>query len=179
MNKHLKWFTRTAILLALTVLFQSLRVLLSFLPANVSQYIIGSLVNLCLLVAAITVGIKGGLVISVAAPVIAFLQGFTPFPVLVVPIALGNLVLVVIASLLYEKNTILAFAAAAVVKFITLYLGVVVIVLPFFLAGAPDKVKAVLSLQFSWPQLVTASIGGVLAAIILPILTKADPSLNK
>jgi hypothetical protein len=166
MSRTVKWITRTAILLALTVVFQSLRVLLPFIPVNISQYIIGSLVNLCLIVAAVVVGIKSGLVIAVVAPIIALVQGFTPFPVLAVPIALGNLVLVIAAALLYKRNTLLAFAAGAVLKFLTLYVGVIMIVVPFFLP------TAALSVQFSWPQLVTACIGGILAALVLPVLNK-------
>jgi hypothetical protein len=170
MNKSAKFITRTAILLALTVLFQSLRVLMPFLPANISQYVIGSLVNLCLIVAAIIVGIKGGLIIAVAAPIIAFLQGFTPSPVLVLPIALGNIVLVAAAAILYEKNSVLALAAGAVLKFLTLYISVVHIALPFFMPGAPEQMRALLSVQFSWPQLVTAAIGGILASGVLAAL---------
>lgn len=174
MSPTIRWITRTAILLALTVLFQSLRVLIPVMPADVSQYVVGSLVNLCLILAAVTVGIKGGMVIAVVAPVIAFIQGFTTIPVLVVPIALGNLVLVVTIALLYKRNALPAFAAGAVLKFLALYLGVVKIVLPFFLpADAPEQVRAALSVQFSWPQLVTASIGSIIAAVVLPVLKKA------
>ncbi|NLB40854.1 MAG: ECF transporter S component [Clostridiales bacterium] len=169
MKRPLSWLTRTAILLALTVLFQSLRVIMPFMPANISQYVIGSLVNLCLIVAAVTLGIKGGAVIAIMAPIIAFLQGFTPFAMLVIPIALGNLVLVVVVALLYKKNMILAFATGTIAKFLALYIGIVLIVLPFFLPNAPAQLQVV----FSWPQMVTASIGGVLAALILPILKKA------
>ena len=174
MKPSLTWITRTAILLALTILFQSLRSIMPFLPANVSQYIVGSLVNLCLIVAAATVGISGGAIIAIAAPIIAFLQGFTPSPFLVVPIALGNLVLVVITALLYERSFVLAFITAALAKFITLYLGVVVIVLPLFLSNLKPQVQAALSVSFSWPQLITASIGSILAALILPVLKKAE-----
>lgn len=173
MKYPLSWLTRTAMLLALTVLFQSLRVIIPFMPANISQYIIGSLVNLCLIVAAVTVGIKGGAIIAMLAPIIAFLQGFTPFLVLVIPIALGNLVLVIIVALLFNANIFLALIIGAVAKFVTMYLGVVRIALPFFLPSVPPKVQAVLSIQFSWPQLLTASIGGALALIVLPLLQKA------
>src|SRR5690554_5109478 len=136
-----------------------------FMPANISQYVIGSLVNLCLIVAAVVVGIRGGCVIAVVAPLIAFFQGFTPSPILVAPIALGNLVLVVVVALLYDKNRLTALAAGAVLKFVTLYLGVVRIVVPLLLPDVNEKIKAVLSVQFSWPQLITASIGGILAVI--------------
>lgn len=105
-------------------------------------------------------------------------QGFTPVPVLVVPIALGNLVLVIVVALLHKRSNLLAFAAGAVLKFFALYLGVVKIVVPFFLpANAPEQMKTVLSVQFSWPQLITAAIGGILALIILPVLKKAIEDL--
>jgi hypothetical protein len=91
---------------------------------------------------------------------------------LVAPIALGNLVLVVVVALLYDKNRLTALAAGAVLKFVTLYLGVVRIVVPLLLPDVNEKIKAVLSVQFSWPQLITASIGGILAVIILPVLKK-------
>ena len=172
MNKSVRFITRTAILLALTVLFQSLRVWIPIMPANVSQYVVGSLVNLCLIVAAVMTGIGGGLIIAVAAPIIALIQGFTPSPVLVVPIALGNIVLAVVASLLYDKNPVLALVSGAVLKFIALYIGVVKIALPFFLPNAPDKMRAVLSVQFSWPQLITAAIGGTIAIGVLVALKK-------
>jgi hypothetical protein len=172
MNKSVKFITRTGILLALTVLFQSLRILIPFMPANISQYVVGSLVNLCLIVAAVMVGIKGGLIIAAVAPVIAFLQGFTPSPVLVLPIALGNIVLVAAVSLLYVKNPVPAFASGAVLKFVTLYISVVKTALPFFMPSAPEKMRAVLSVQFSWPQLVTAVIGGIIAAGVLTALKK-------
>ena len=83
----------------------------------------GLLVNLCLILAAIITGIRGGLVVAVIAPVIAYLQGFTPVPVLVVPIALGNLVLVIVVALLHKRSNLLAFAAGAVLKFLLFILA--------------------------------------------------------
>lgn len=170
MNKPVQFITRTAVLLALTVLFQSLRSLFPMIPANISQYLVGSLVNLCLIVASVMVGYQGGLIIAVVAPIIALLQGFTPFPVLVPAIASGNAVLVVTVSLLHKRNAAFAAALGAVLKFITLTVGVVYIVVPFLLENAPDKAKAALSLQFSWPQLITALIGGAVAMGVLAVL---------
>src|SRR5690554_7160944 len=124
MNKTNNFLTRTAVLLALTVLFQSLRSIIP-MPANVSQYVVGSLVNLSLIVAAVIVGVKGGLIISIAAPFIAFFQGFQQNLVMVPMIALGNIAIVVVVALLYNKNKILALASGAILKFVVLYLAVV------------------------------------------------------
>ena len=173
MNKSVQFITRTAILLALTVLFQSLRVLVP-IPANISQYVIGSLVNLSLIVAAVIIGIKGGLIIAIIAPILAFIQGFAPpFPIMIVLIMLSNVVLVAVVALLYKKSPVLAVGLGAVLKFIALFIGVVNIAVPFLLIDAPEKVKATLSVQFSWPQLVTAAIGGILALGILTLVMKA------
>lgn len=120
-----------------------------------------------------TIGIKSGLVIAVAAPVIAFLQGFTPpFPVLVLLIAAGNIVLVLIAGLLYMKNAVLTVIISAVAKFLALYILVVKLGTGLLLAKAPDKVRAALSIQFSWPQLVTALIGGFISLGVVKLLQK-------
>ena len=61
--------------------------------------------------------------------------------------------------------------AAAVCKFLTLFLVVVKLVLPSL--GLAEKQVAMMSTMFSWPQLVTAAIGGVLALLVVPALKKA------
>ncbi|MBM7582148.1 hypothetical protein JOD02_001005 [Caldicoprobacter guelmensis] len=158
--------------MALAVLFQSLRLVMP-MPALVDQYVVGSLVNLCLIVAAVIVGIEGGFIVAVLTPVIAFLQGVLPNPVLVPFVALGNAVIVSLVALLYGKNRYVAMAAGALSKFLVLYITVVHVAIPLFMPNTPPQAKELLSLKFSWPQLVTASIGGILALIILPILEGA------
>lgn len=173
-NNVVRFITRTAVLLALTVLFQSLRSIIP-MPAQVSQYVVGSLVNLSLIIAAVVVGIKGGLIISVAAPIIAYFQGQLPqiMPFMIVAVALGNAVIVIMVGLFYNKNKYVALISGAVLKFITLYIAVIKIVLPFIYPNVPDQAKALLSVNFSWPQLVTASIGGLLALIVIPMVDRA------
>lgn len=172
MNKTIHFISRTAILLALAVLFQSLRVFMP-VPALVDQYVVGSLVNLCLIVAAVIVGIEGGLIVAILTPVIAFLQGVLLNPVMIPFVALGNAVIVILVALLYGKNRYAAMAAGALSKFLVLYITVVHVAIPLFMPDAPVQAKKLMSLKFSWPQLVTASIGGILALILLPLLEKA------
>lgn len=167
-----KFISTTAVLLALTLIFQSLR-LITPMPQLLNQYLIGSLVNLCLIVAAVIVGIKGGLVLAIVAPVVAYIQGFMPqFPIMIVLVALGNSALVIAVALISRKNRIASYITGAVLKFVVLFIGVVRIAVPFLLANAPDKVKGALSVQFSWPQLLTAIIGSILAIAIIPLLEK-------
>jgi len=177
MNKTVQVLTKTAMLLALTVLFQSLRVIIP-MPTTMNLFVVGSLVNLALIIAGVTVGIRGGVAIAVLAPVIALLQGFIGNPILVPFVALGNVVIVTAAALLYKNNKYLAIAGGAVAKFAVLYLSIVKYAFPTLIAPAlpaaqAGKMASLLAYQFSWPQLVTAALGGMLAILILPLLDKA------
>ena len=178
MNKNIKWITQTAILLALTLVFQSLRMAIPkvMIPGlgELDQYIIGSLVNATLIIATLTVGISGGMVLGVATPLIAFLQGEIAFPILAPFVALGNIAIVVIVGLLFNKNKILALSAGAVGKFLTLFISIKLIVLPTILPSLPAEkatvVGAMMSFKFGYPQLITAAIGGLIAYLIYPRL---------
>lgn len=94
---------------------------------------------------------------------------------LVPAIALGNISLVAIYALIYKKvadkvwlRDVLAVVLAAAVKLAVLFLLIVKILIP--LLALPDKQAAMMSAMFSWPQLVTALIGGVLGtAVSIPV----------
>lgn len=165
-----KTVTRTAILIALLVALQ-------YATGSLGQFVTGSCVNLVLAVAALFVGLWSGVAVAVVSPFFAFLLGVGPKLIAIVPfIALGNLVYVLLLALLgkrFEKlpQSLVTVAAAAACKFLTLYLVVVRLVLPTL--GLPEKQVQVMSVMFSWPQLVTALIGGVLALLIVPALKKA------
>lgn len=178
MNKQVKWVTQTALLLALALVFQSLRAIIPnvVIPGlgELDQYIIGSLVNTTLIIATLSVGISGGIVIGVATPLIALLQGEIAFPILVPAVALGNIAIVVIVGLLFDKNKVMALALGAIGKFTTLFVGINFVVLPMLVPKLPaDKgaaVKAMMSFKFGYPQLITAAIGGVIAYLLYPRL---------
>ena len=105
------------------------------------------------------------------------LLGIGPAFLPIVPmVAVGNMVLVVILHLLASRDKIairsyLAVAVGAVTKFLALWLLIVKLVLPTL--GLAEKQVAAISASFSWPQLVTAAIGGVLAVTIAPLIRKA------
>ncbi len=165
-----KFITRTAILIALLVALQ-------FATKSLGQFVTGSCVNLVLAVAALFVGLWSGVIVAALSPFFAYLLGIGPAIFTIVPcIALGNLVYVLLLAVLgklFDKlpMSLLPVLAAAVCKFLTLYLVVVKLALPSL--GLPEQKAAVMSAQFSWPQLVTALIGGVLATLIVPTLKKA------
>ncbi|MBN2224314.1 MAG: ECF transporter S component [Deltaproteobacteria bacterium] len=146
----------TALMLALTAALQiSGRYLTPFLgPANI--FVVGTLVNACLLIAVDYAGIRGAAVIAFAVPFTALLAG-APIPLPFLPfIGAGNFLLVLM-SYLFKRKTIGIFVGA-VAKFLFLF-GAVAAFLR--LTQLPAALSAVLYFSFSWPQLVTALLGGV------------------
>ena len=178
-NNGLRIAVRTALLLAIVTVFQMMRPLFLWDP-TAAQIIVGSLVNLVLFVAAATVGWRGSIVVAVLTPFIAWLQSQIPHPLLIPFVALGNLALVLVFELVERQSNktarmLAGMGAAAVVKFIVLYLAVVQLFVPMILPGLGLKgqIANVLSLSFSWTQLVTAAIGGVVAFPVIKGLRRA------
>jgi hypothetical protein len=169
--KGMRFISRTALLLALTVTFQLLRP--TFLSPLGSNFVTGSLVNASLATASVMVGAWGGIIISILAPVIAFMQQHIKFVWLVPIVAGGNAVLVLLYGWWYRKNKWVGIALSSVVKFLVLFLMVKMAVSTLVV---PAPAAKLLTLMFSWPQLVTAVIGGILA---LPVLQRLHDSNEK
>ncbi len=173
MKNRVLWITRTALFIALLIVAQAATAPLG------NTIITGSLVNLILVIAVMTCGLSSGLIVAMISPVLAKFMGIGPFWELIPFIALGNAVLVTVWHFIGNMKIggklvayIIALSAAAIAKFITLYMGVVVIAVPLIL-NLPEKQAGVISGMFSFPQLLTASIGGAVAILILPTLKKA------
>lgn len=170
MNKNLRWMTRTALLLALTVVFQLLGKTIPLGPN--SQFVVGPLVNACLIIAAVSVGWTGGAVIAVLAPFTALLTGGA-IPVLFQPfVSLGNLVLVLFTAWLCRRGLpgiIAGVAMGAVAKFLVLYGSVT-----WFVGTMTVKPKlaVMMSYMFGWPQLVTAAVGALVALPVVHALQR-------
>ena len=178
MSKKIRWITETAIMLALLVTLQAVTK-----PAG--QLVTGSCVNVVLAVAALVGGLGSGLTIALISPVLAFLLGIAPQILTVPAIMVGNSVYVVLLSLLADKTgknileQIIAWIVSAVAKFAALYAIVVGLICGVLsenlLASGALKAPMLKALPatFSWPQLITALIGGAVALIIVPVLRKA------
>lgn len=175
MNRKALWITQTAVLLALLIAVQAVT------SGFGSTLLTGSLVNFILIVSVVTVGLPSGLTIALLSPFFAFMFGIGPkFWQIILCVAIGNATLVILWHLFkhISKNQLVVFTVstiiAAAAKFLVLYGLVVKLVVPIVL-GIPEPNASVVSAAFSFPQLFTALIGGVLAAVILPLLTKALP----
>ena len=178
MSKKIRWITETAVMLALLVCLQAL-------TKPMGQLVTGSCVNTVLAVAALVGGLNCGLVVALCSPVLAYLLGIAPQILTVPAIMVGNTVFVVLLSWLADKTgknlvrQVIAWVAAAAAKFAALYAIVVWLICGVLsenlLAAGTLKAPMLKALPatFSWPQLITALIGGAVALIITPVLRKA------
>lgn len=154
--------TRTAILIALTVAFQSM---------GLQQMVTGPVVNMFLYLAVMTVGIWGGVATGLVTPVVALWVGILkPAMAPMVPaIALANAALAVAFALVSgiggRKSAafrIIGVLIASFVKFLILSTTVKYLV----------QVPAPLAKMMQGAQLVTALIGGALALVLVEILSR-------
>jgi len=152
-----QFITRTALLLALTMIFQSFRA---------PQLVTGTLVNGMLLISAGYVGMWSGVIIGLFTPVLAFVFGIMKFPPMMPFIMIGNALYVLVFTGM--KNKPVGMVLGSLVKFLWLSASVYYM-LPLFGVKAP----AVLVEMFTFPQLATAVMGGVLALLVLGLLKKS------
>ena len=174
MNKKTLWITQTGIMLAALLILQ-------FATKSLGQYVTGSCVNFVLVTCTLVCGLSSGIVIALLSPFFAFFFGVGPAIFVLTPcIAVSNVVIVLVASLARKRiekgeakqlvNYII-IVFAALTKFCCIYLLIVKLVLPIL--GLPAKKVAAMSVMFSYPQLVTALIGGLLSVVISSVIIKA------
>ena len=182
MSKKIRTITQTAAMLTLLICLQRVG---SMMPDTIKQIVTGTFVNCVLAVTVLIVGLGGGNTVALISPVCAFLLGIAPNLVTVVPIMIGNTCYVVLLKLLMGKSwrQPVALITAAAVKFGVLYLLVVKVIcglasgallgkkLGDTIVLAPPMLK-MLPVMFTWPQLITAITGGVLALLIVPVVRK-------
>lgn len=176
-NQRIRWITRTAVLIALLIALQWLT---AGTQVFAGQYITGTCVNCILAVAALFGGVWSGIVVAVLSPFCAFLLGIGPKLIQIVPcIALGNAVFTLcLYAAANQKSVVLwrqiiGVILSAAAKFAVLYIAVVQVVIPAMGAALAEKQVQTFTVMFSWPQLVTALLGGTAALLILPVLRKA------
>jgi len=187
-KKQILRITQTAMLLGLTVAAQYyLTGILSFNP-YISQLVVGSLVNMFLILAILICGFWGGFSIAVLVPFISFAIGRMPHIWIIPFVMLGNSVIVFVFWLVCIKkifgsfftvNWAVASIAGTLLKFGVLWFGVTKIFINFILVNdtalkAPQiaKMTSVISFNYSFPQLATALIGCILVYAIYPVLKK-------
>ncbi len=168
-----KQLAQTALLLALCIAFQTLK--------SISVYITGPLVNAILILATLAIGPLGGLLIALFSPVAAFFLGATPvmnlIPAMMPVVMAGNSILVLAVWLLGKKNLVAGLLSGSVCKAGFLWLTVWYAILPLFSQNIPEAKRpamvAVVRVQFSVTQLITALLGSFIAWLVWLRLKKA------
>lgn len=154
--------------MALTVIMQSLRLVLP-MPPVVSTFIIGTLVNMMLIITSRISGFKAAALLTILLPVLAYMQGQLLLPLLIPVVIAGNMFYVV---LLRQKRVfVFNYLLSPAVKALLMYLGAY-IVLSFLQLENSVLVKNIL-FGMSVPQFVTGLLGVVAAERILVKLNKS------
>ena len=172
MNPKVRRITETAVMTALLVALQAATASLG------NQFVTGSCVNAVLALTVLLVGLWSGAAAAALSPFFAFLLGIGPQLLPIVPaIAAGNLVFVALLWALGRRRgapverQVLAWLAAAAGKFAALYLTVVQLLCRVLPLKQPQI--DTFSAMFSWPQLVTALIGGGISLLLAAALRRA------
>jgi len=134
-------------------------------PLVKQQFIVGPIVNATLFISAATIGTAGAIMVGLVPSVISLSVGLLP-PVLapVIPfIMISNALLVSVFAIFRKRNFFLGIVAASVVKYLFLY-ATSSMVISLLLK---KEVASSVAQMMSWPQLVTALAGGVLAWVSL------------
>lgn len=144
---------RAALLLALAFVAQSIRVFIP-VPPPFSMFLIGSLINMILLIAQRFVGTKSAALMGALLPVTAFAQGQLPVIAFVPLVAASNIIWVVLGGWWWRRRNLLLILP--VIKMLLLYMGA-------FLVGRmlviSDIVMEMILFTMSWPQLFTGWLG--------------------
>ena len=155
----LRQLISAALLLALALVFQSLRFFIP-VPPVFTTFLIGSLVNSCILIAVDKANLTGALAIAVVTPFMAYVQQLLLLPLFILPVAIGNSLLAALYWLLRKRPTWVKIGVAAAGKGLVLY-GCFALLLSM-IAIPQSAAKAILFVM-SWPQFVTGVFGGLIA----------------
>lgn len=175
MKSKALWVTRTAVMMALLITLQ-------MITKSLGQIVTGSFVNAVLAVTVLVCGLGSGVTVALLSPVFAYLLGIAPQILTVPAIMIGNTVFVVLLHLICGKTlwkSVAGLLAAAVCKFAVLYVLVThvicgVLAQPLLAQGVlKEPMLKMLPATFSFPQWLTALIGGAVALAIAPVLKKA------
>ncbi len=166
-----KQLAQTGLLLALCIASQFFK--------NLSVYITGPIVNTIIIISVLAVGLGSGIIISVIAPITAYLITASPIitaiPAVMPMIMIGNCILAVFVwffekKLRFPGKLPVGMIAGSIVKSAFMAFVIINILFSMFGGALNEKQLAMGRTTFSTVQLITALIGSVLAYLIwLPL----------
>lgn len=152
------FLTKFAVLLGISIMA----------PFFLNQMATGPIVNAVLFITTVILGIESAVLIALTPSLIALSVGLLPSVLTpTVPfIMAGNIILVLIFNLFRKKNYWLGVVLAGFLKFAFLYCSSSIVVDLIIKKEAASKAVSMLS----WPQLLTALAGGVIAYFVLKFI---------
>jgi hypothetical protein len=143
-----------------------------FAPAINIQAVTGTLVNSTLFISVALLGIPAAILIGIIPSVVSVATGALASPIApMVPfIILSNSILALTFSKMRKKSYWRSVVAASFVKFAFLSVASS-FVIGYFVS---EKVAAKIALLMSYPQLLTALSGGVLAYVVLGAMKRSE-----
>lgn len=151
-----KYLVQGALLIAVAVILQSIRLFIPF-PPLVGTFIIGSLVNMMLVVTFRKSSFTAACTLAFLLPVFAYFQGQLLLPVLIPVVIIGNLCYIYAVKHWYES--FYAYIVPAVLKALCM-VGGAKLFLVLFNIGEP--MAGAILFGMSIPQLVTGAVGVIL-----------------
>lgn len=173
-NSNSRKIAQTAILLAICVVSQFFK--------NLSVFITGPIINLCIIICVLLVGLRWGALICIISPITSFIITGSPImaaiPAIIPAVIVGNIVMAggVALGVKMIKGKFglpLSLVIGSILKAIFMGIVISLILVPLCLPEAMHKQMPVIQSTFSVVQLITALIGSVLAYIIYFPLRKA------
>jgi len=139
-------------------------------PLFHNQLATGPIINALFFIAVIVLGAEKALFISLIPSVIALSAGLLPiiFAPMIPFIMIGNAILILTFNSLKDKNYWIGVVLSSFLKFIFIYSSSFIVINLI----VKKELASNISSMMSWPQLLTALMGGVLAYFFLKIIKK-------
>lgn len=162
---------------------------------NLSVFITGPIINACIILAVLFVGLSGAIIISVITPITAFLLTGSPImagiPLMFPAIMIGNSLLAVFTWLFTKKfkfhfHIETGMIIGSVCKAAFMGISIVLVLFPLFSQNIilpngnvmPAPVLNTAKLTFSVYQFITALLGSIYASVLRVPLKKVTDHTN-
>ena len=156
-----------ALLVAIAVILQASRLIMP-LPPLLTTFIIGTLVNMMLVLCVRLNGFTSAAVLSILLPIFAYVQGQLLLPMLIPVVALGNVLFAFFVERL--KSGVLGYIIPPVVKAVSMCASAYVVIA--FLGIDSVAMQKGILFAMSVPQLVTGFTGILCAGKMVEVLKK-------
>ncbi len=150
---------RGALLIALALAFQSLRLLIP-LPLPVSTFFIGSLVHMMLVLTLKLNGRTAAILLGILLPLTAYAQGQLALPLLIPVVWLGN-ILFVLTNFIFASKKFLELLVPPLCKGVVMLAAAWLVL--WFLEIHNPVLRSTIIFAMSVPQVLTGIIGTLLA----------------